>query len=88
MGEAFTLIRHGVADVMIAGSAEAAICDLAMAGFEIMGALSAHNDEPARASRPFDAARDGFVMGEGAGMVVLESLAHARAAAPVSTARS
>lgn len=79
IGEAFALIRRGVADVMVAGSAEAAICDLAMAGFEIMGALSAHNDDPTRASRPFDATRDGFVMGEGAGMVVLESLAHARA---------
>lgn len=79
IGEGFALIRRGVADVMVAGSAEAAICDLAMAGFEIMGALSAHNDDPARASRPFDAARDGFIMGEGAGMVVLESLAHARA---------
>lgn len=79
IGEGFALIRRGVADVMVAGSAEAAICDLAMAGFEIMGALSAHNDDPSRASRPFDAARDGFIMGEGAGMVVLESLAHARA---------
>ena len=79
IGEGFALIRRGVADVMVAGSSEAAFCDLAMAGFEIMGALSARNDDPAGASRPFDAGRDGFVMGEGAGMLVLESLAHARA---------
>lgn len=79
IGEAFALIRRGAADVMIAGSSEAAFCDLALAGFEVMGALSAHNDDPAGASRPFDAGRDGFVMGEGAGMLVLESLAHARA---------
>jgi len=79
IGEGFALIRRGVTDVMVAGSSEAAFCDLAMAGFEIMGALSAHNDDPAGASRPFDAGRDGFVMGEGAGMLVLESLAHARA---------
>ena len=79
IGEGFALIRRGVADVMVAGSSEAAFCDLAMAGFEIMGALSARNDDPAGASRPFDAGRDGFVIGEGAGMLVLESLAHARA---------
>jgi 3-oxoacyl-[acyl-carrier-protein] synthase II len=79
IGEGFALIRRGVADVMVAGSSEAAFCDLALAGFEIMGALSAHNHDPAGASRPFDAGRDGFVMGEGAGMLVLESLAHARA---------
>jgi 3-oxoacyl-[acyl-carrier-protein] synthase II len=79
IGEGFALIRRGVADVMVAGSSEAAFCHLAMAGFEIMGALSARNDDPAGASRPFDAGRDGFVMGEGAGMLVLESLAHARA---------
>jgi 3-oxoacyl-[acyl-carrier-protein] synthase II len=79
IGEGFELIRRGAADVMVTGGAEAAFCNLAMAGFEIMGALSARNDDPAGASRPFDADRDGFVMGEGAGMVVLESLAHARA---------
>lgn len=79
IGEGSALIRRGVTDVMVAGSSEAAFCDLAVAGFEIMGALSARNDDPARASRPFDAGRDGFVMGEGAGMLVLESLAHARA---------
>ena len=79
IGEGFALIRRGAADVMVVGSSEAAFCDLSMAGFEIMGALSAHNDDPAGASRPFDAGRDGFVMGEGGGMLVLESLAHARA---------
>ena len=79
VGEAFTLIRHGIVDVMIAGGAEAAICDLSVAGFENMGALSANNQAPERASRPFDAKRDGFVIGEGAGILVLESLAHARA---------
>lgn len=79
VGEAFTLIRHGIVDVMIAGGAEAGICDLSVAGFENMGALSTNNQEPERASRPFDAKRDGFVIGEGAGILVLESLAHARA---------
>ncbi len=79
IGEGFVLIRRGAADVMVAGGSEAAFCSLAMAGFEVMGALSAHNQDPASASRPFDAGRDGFVMGEGAGMVVMESLAHARA---------
>jgi 3-oxoacyl-[acyl-carrier-protein] synthase II len=79
VGEAFALIRQGIADVMIAGGAEAAICDLSVAGFENMGALSTRNDQPERASRPFDAQRDGFVIGEGAGILVLESLAHARA---------
>ena len=79
VGEAFTLIRQGIADVMIAGGAEAAICDVAVAGFENMGALSSNNQAPERASRPFDANRDGFVIGEGAGILVLESLAHARA---------
>lgn len=77
IGEAFTLIRQGVADIMIAGGAEAAICDLAVAGFENMGALSTRNQAPEQASRPFDAQRDGFVIGEGAGILVLESLAHA-----------
>ncbi|MEI2692160.1 MAG: beta-ketoacyl-ACP synthase II [Anaerolineae bacterium] len=79
IGEGFEVIRRGAADVMVVGGAEAAFCSLAMSGFEIMGALSARNDDPASASRPFDANRDGFVMGEGSGMVVLESLAHARA---------
>lgn len=79
IGEAFVQIRRGLADVMLAGSAEAAFCTLAIAGFDVMGALSSRNDDPAAACRPFDVGRDGFVMGEGAGMLVLESLAHAQA---------
>ncbi|MFZ2487087.1 MAG: beta-ketoacyl-ACP synthase II [Anaerolineae bacterium] len=79
IGEAFVQIRRGLADVMLAGSAEAAFCTLAIAGFDVMGALSSRNDDPAAACRPFDADRDGFVMGEGAGMLVLESLTHAQA---------
>ena len=78
IGEAAMAIRRGTADVMLAGGSEAAIVELAMASFDNMGALSARNDAPARASRPFDAERDGFVLGEGAGVVVLESLANAR----------
>lgn len=78
IGEAAAIIRRGQADVMIVGGAEAAIVPMAMAGFENMGALSSRNDEPTRASRPFDAGRDGFVMGEGAGIIVLERLDHAR----------
>ena len=72
-------IREGDADVMLAGGTEAAICELGIGGFASMKALSTRNDDPARASRPFDAGRDGFVMGEGCGILVLESLAHARA---------
>jgi 3-oxoacyl-[acyl-carrier-protein] synthase II len=79
IGEAAEVIRRGAADVMLAGGAEAALLDLAMAGFASMGALSRRNDEPQRASRPFDKDRDGFVAGEGAALVVLESEAHARA---------
>jgi 3-oxoacyl-[acyl-carrier-protein] synthase II len=79
LGEAAEIIRRGQADVMIAGGSEAGIVPLAMAGFENMGALSSRNDEPQRASRPFDANRDGFVMGEGAGIVMLERLDLARA---------
>ncbi|HET89540.1 MAG TPA: beta-ketoacyl-[acyl-carrier-protein] synthase II [Chloroflexi bacterium] len=78
IGEAAEIIRRGHADVMIAGGSEAVIARLALAGFKSMGAVSTRNDEPQRASRPFDAERDGFVMGEGAGVVVLESLEHAR----------
>lgn len=77
IGEAFRLIRAGVADVVIAGGAEAAVTELSLASFGNATALSARNDEPARASRPFDAGRDGFVIAEGAGIVVLESLSHA-----------
>lgn len=78
VGEAFEIIRRGNADVMIAGGSEAAICEISLAGFEVMGALSTRNAQPERASRPFDANRDGFVMGEGAAILVLESLWHAQ----------
>ncbi len=77
IGEAYRMIQRGDADVMIAGGAEAPLTPLAVAGFSNMRALSTRNDEPHKASRPFDAERDGFVMGEGAGIVVLESLEHA-----------
>ncbi len=79
VGLALRAIRSGEADVMIAGGAEAAFVPVALAGFASMKALSTRNDEPQRASRPFDAERDGFVMGEGAGALILESLEHARA---------
>ncbi len=72
IGEAFRLIQAGTADVMIAGGAEAAVTPLAIAGFQNMKALSTRNDTPEQASRPFDKDRDGFVMGDGAGIVVLE----------------
>jgi 3-oxoacyl-[acyl-carrier-protein] synthase II len=74
LGEAFRLIQAGRADVMISGGAEAAITPLAVAGFSNMKALSTRNDDPKAASRPFDADRDGFVMGNGAGVLVLEDL--------------
>ena len=77
IGDAFKLIRHDEADVMIAGGAEAIVVPLTIAGFCAMKAMSTRNDDPQRASRPFDAGRDGFVCGEGAGIVVLESLEHA-----------
>lgn len=79
IGEATEMIRRGAADVMVAGGAEAAIVPLAMAGLNVMTALSTRNDDPQGASRPFDRDRDGFVMGEGAGILVLESLEHALA---------
>jgi 3-oxoacyl-[acyl-carrier-protein] synthase II len=79
IGEATEMIRRGSADAMICGGAEAAIVPMAMAGFENMGALSSRNDDPERASRPFDLHRDGFVMGEGAGILILERLDLARA---------
>jgi 3-oxoacyl-[acyl-carrier-protein] synthase II len=78
IGEAAEVIRQGRADVMLAGGAEAAINAVALAGFNSMGAISTRNAEPQRASRPFDLDRDGFVAGEGAGVLVLESEAHAR----------
>ena len=77
VGDALRLIRYGDADVIIAGGSEAAVTPLGLAGFCSAKALSTRNDEPERASRPFDKERDGFVMGEGAGIVVLESLEHA-----------
>lgn len=79
LGEAAEMIRRGAADVMIAGAAEAAIVPVSMAGMNVMGALSTRNDEPARASRPFDKNRDGFLMGEGGAILILESLEHAQA---------
>ncbi len=79
IGEAASMIRRGAADIMLVGSSEAAIVPLAMAGLNAMTALSTRNDDPKRASRPFDGDRDGFLMGEGAGMIVLESLDSARA---------
>ncbi|NQU09358.1 beta-ketoacyl-ACP synthase II, partial [bacterium] len=78
IGEATRAIVHNDADVMVAGGSEAAITPIGFAGFSSMKALSTRNDEPQRASRPFDADRDGFVMGEGAGVCILESLEHAR----------
>lgn len=77
IGEAFRLIRSGGADVIIAGGTEAAVTEISLASFANATALSRRNDEPARASRPFDAERDGFVIAEGAGVLVLESLEHA-----------
>jgi 3-oxoacyl-[acyl-carrier-protein] synthase II len=79
IGEGARLIRDGAADVVMAGGTEAAVTPLTMAAFARMGALSTRNDEPERASRPFDADRDGFVIGEGATCVVLESMERARA---------
>lgn len=78
IGTAFEAIRRGAADVMLAGGSEAPICELTVAGFENMGALSTRNDDPERASRPFDLHRDGFLIGEGSAVVVLESLSHAQ----------
>lgn len=79
IGEATEMIRRGAADVMLAGGAEAAIVPLAMAGMNVMGALSTRNEDPLTASRPFDKTRDGFVMGEGGVMLTIESLDHALA---------
>jgi 3-oxoacyl-[acyl-carrier-protein] synthase II len=79
IGEASEIIRRGDADVMLAGGAEAAIYEAMVGGFAAMRALSTRNDDPAGSSRPFDADRDGFVIGEGAGVVVLEALEHAEA---------
>ena len=79
IGDSFRMIARGEADIMFAGGAEAPITPLGLAGFCALKALSERNDEPAKASRPFDARRDGFVMGEGAGIVILEELEHALA---------
>jgi 3-oxoacyl-[acyl-carrier-protein] synthase II len=77
IGDAFKTIARGDADLMFAGGSEAAITPLAIAGFSSMKALSTRNDDPARASRPFDKDRDGFIMGEGSGMLILEDHEHA-----------
>jgi len=79
IGEAWRMIKFGDADIFLAGGAEASISVMGMAGFASMRALSTRNDDPQRASRPFDKDRDGFVMGEGAGVVVIEELEHAKA---------
>ena len=85
IGEASEIILRGEADVAITGASEAAICPVGVAGFNACSALSRRNDEPQRASRPFDSERDGFVMGEGAAVLVIESLDHAleRGASPI-----
>lgn len=79
VGDSFEIIRRGDADVMITGGSEAAITPMSVGGFGALRALSTRNDEPTRASRPFDQGRDGFIIGEGAGVVILEELEHARA---------
>ncbi len=78
LGDAFILIQRGDADIMVSGGAEASICDMGIGGFNAMRALSTRNDSPETASRPFDKDRDGFVMGEGAGILILEEIEHAR----------
>jgi 3-oxoacyl-[acyl-carrier-protein] synthase II len=77
VGESFRMVREGIADAMITGGAEAVVTPLALGGFCSMRALSTRNDEPEKASRPFDLDRDGFIMGEGAGILILEELNHA-----------
>ncbi len=78
-GEAFEALRRGDADAIVAGGAEAAITPLIMAGFDVMGALSQHNENPAAACRPFDNSRDGFVVSEGSAIVIMETEEHAKA---------
>ena len=78
IGDAFKIIQRGDADLMVAGGAEGAITQLTVAGFSNMKALSRRNDEPKKSSRPFDSERDGFVMGEGSGILILEELEHAK----------
>src|SRR5574344_1323020 len=79
LADAFNLIRLGKANIIVSGGAEAAICECGVGGFNAMHALSTRNDDPEHASRPFSASRDGFIMGEGAGCLVLEELEHAKA---------
>ena len=79
LADAFNLIRLGKANIIVAGGAEAAICECGVGGFNAMHALSTRNDDPEHASRPFSASRDGFIMGEGAGCLILEELEHAKA---------
>jgi len=79
LADAFNLIRLGKANIIVAGGAEAAVCESGVGGFNAMHALSTRNDEPEKASRPFSASRDGFVMAEGAGCLILEELEHAKA---------
>ncbi len=78
IGESFRLIQNGMQDVMVAGGAESVVCELAIGGFCAMRALSQRNDEPTKASRPFDRGRDGFVLSEGAAVLILEELEHAK----------
>ncbi|MDO8795112.1 MAG: beta-ketoacyl-ACP synthase II [Vicinamibacterales bacterium] len=84
IGDAYEIIRRDDADVMIAGGSEAAVCAMGVGGFAALRALSTRNDEPEKASRPFDRERDGFVLGEGSGIIILEELGHAvRRGAPI-----
>lgn len=78
IGESLRMIQHGEADIMVAGGTEAPICELGVGGFCAMRALSTRNDDPQKASRPFDVGRDGFVIGEGAGVIVIEEMEHAK----------
>ena len=86
LGQALELVHHGVADMVVAGGSEASICPIGVAGFNACQALSKHNHEPQKASRPFDAQRDGFVLGEGGAVLVLESIesANERSIAPIA----
>jgi len=80
IGEAFHMLRDGESDIMLAGGSEAAITELGYAGFCSMKAMStSYNDDPTTASRPFEKGRDGFIMGEGSGVLVMETLEHAKA---------
>jgi 3-oxoacyl-[acyl-carrier-protein] synthase II len=78
IGDSFKIIQRGAADIMVAGGSEAAITPMGVGGFSSLKAMSTRNDEPEKASRPFDRDRDGFVVGEGAGILILEELAHAK----------